>query len=123
MKIIALITVLVALTTPSFAGQIDQDLQAVVLNTAFATAASDANIAVAQKGPGFVGVLGETSRVAGHGPEYFFYIPVKAVRVPLSPLKPTLLGHIVAQLETEPNAPVPLVRSVYFKSVGIPPTE
>ena len=123
MKIVAIVSFLLALSTSSFAGQIESDLQAIVLNSAFAKAAFDASAAVAQQGAGFVGTLGETSRLNGQIPEYFYYIPVKAVRVPLSPLKPKLVGHIVALLETEPNAPVPLVKAVYFKSVGTLPTE
>ena len=118
MKLITFMGAFVIFSNTLFAGRIETDLQAVILSPQYATAATDANRAVTNEGVSFVATLGETSRMDGEGPGYFYYIPVKAIRVPLSPLKPKLVGHIVANLEFAPNAPVPLVNGVYFKAVG-----
>ncbi len=114
---------LLILSTTVFAGRIEHDLQAVILSAAYAKAALIANQAVAKEGMGFVTTLGNTSRLDGDGPAYFYYIPVNAIRVPLSPLKPKLVGHIVGSMELEPNAPVPLVKGVSFKPAGDPPAD
>ena len=110
-----LITINTVLANP-----IERNLQAVITNADYPQALADAQAAVERVGSGYLLTLAETSRLKIDGPKYYFYIPVFAVRVPLSPEKPQKVGSIVAHLLPGLNSPLPAVEAVYFKPAASP---
>ena len=115
-KLILSLLLLFTSTGPAaFAEYIDSNLQAVILSEHYPAAAAQARAALEAQAPGDALVLGDTSTLTVSGPEYYFYIPVSGMRVPLSPTEPVRLGSIVAKLHFIPNSPVPGVLAVFFR--------
>jgi hypothetical protein len=114
MKLIACLLLLTGISATAWAGELESDLQAVIMSPAYGPAAAAAAKAVKEQGSGFVVTLGETSTLKINEPNYFYYIPVFAVKIPLSPTQPKNVGSIVAELEPGLNSPVPSVLGVYF---------
>src|SRR5262245_20083576 len=106
-KYLALIGLIVASSSSAFAASLDRDLQAVILSDDYGKAVASANDAVKRVGQGFVAVTGNTSVLKLGNPNYYYYIPVYAVRVPLGPTPSKLVGEIVADLTAGLNSPVP----------------
>ena len=113
-----LAALLLTLSLSARAEYIDSNLQAVITSPKYAAALAQAAKAVERTGLDLT--LGDTSVLRLEGPAYFFYIPVNAVRVPLSPEPPRNVGSIVAKLQVNPNAPVPHVLAIYFKPAPEP---
>lgn len=123
MKVLVLFFSLVVFSVNASADIIESDLQATVMNAQYPKALRLAKAAVAKVGSGYVATFGETSRLRLDGPGYFYYIPVFAVKVPLSPKNPVNVGNIVANLQNGLNEPLPYVESVYFAPAAELPTE
>jgi hypothetical protein len=119
-SLLAFLFLSVSVPPLAYCEAVDRDLQAVITSPMYAQALAYARKAVAQKGDAYVLTLGNTSELHIKEPKYFFYLPVYAVRVPLSPDSQTV-GNIVAELEISPNAPLPAVSGLWFEPVAEPP--
>jgi hypothetical protein len=115
MKVLFLVFGLIGFSAQAATEVIESNLQATVLSAQFPKAVKLAKAAVAQVGSGYVATFGETfQQRTDDGPGYFYYIPVFAVKVPLSPKNPVNVGNIVAKLQNGLNEPIPYVEAVYF---------
>ena len=98
---------------PASAEYIDSSLQAVIMSPKYPPALRRAELEHRKRAPGLRMVFGSTSITKQAGPEYTFFIPVEAVTVPMGPER-VEVGIIEADLEQEPNSPVPNVKEIRF---------
>jgi len=114
-----IVTVLCSLGVAQ-AGTIEKNLQAVIASPEYADAIETAREEVNEMGGAFQLTFGKTSTMRLDTREYFFYLPIMAVRVPLSPLDPVNVGSIVGLLNPGLNSALPYVVTVYFAPATIP---